>query len=85
MAPSIRPKTNFGKFCKIFGGHVICDLPGFNFVEVYPNTVLDLIHEPTIHVSYGFKKISVHDELPKFKNLPAEFGGSGDTLAEEYL
>ena len=77
-----KTETNFRKFCKTCGGHVICDLPGLNFVEVYPNTVPDLVHEPTIHVHYGSKTISVHDGLPKFKDLPTDFGGSGEMLPD---
>ena len=77
-----KTEANYRKFCKTCGGHVFCDLPGFNFVEVYPNTVPGLVHEPTVHVHYGSKTISVHDGLPKFKDLPADFGGSGDMLPE---
>ncbi len=72
----------YRKFCKTCGGHVISELPGFNFVEVYPNTVPDLVHEPTLHVFYESKTISVNDGLPKFKDLPADFGGSGDMLPD---
>lgn len=77
-----KTKTNFPIFCKIFGSHVICDLPGFNFVDVYRNTVPDLVHEPTIHVNYGFKIVSVNDELLKFKNLPADFAGFYEMLPD---
>ena len=77
-----KPETNFRKFCKTCGGHVICDLPGFNFVEVYPNTLPDFVHEPTIHVHYGSKTISVHDGLLIFKGLPTDFGGFGEMLPD---
>ena len=77
-----KTETNFRKFCKTCGGHVMCDLPGFNFVEVYPNTVPDLVHEPTIYVYYGSETISVHDGLPKIKDLPTEFGGSGEMVPD---
>ncbi len=72
----------YRKFCKTCGGHVISELPGLNFVEVYPNVVPGLVHEPTLHVHYASKTVSVKDGLPKFKDLPAEFGGSGETLPE---
>ena len=35
-----------------------------------------------VHVFYGEKMIALKDGLPKFKDLPKEFGGSGDTLPE---
>ena len=38
--------------------------------------------KPTLDVHYGEKVLAVRDGLPKFKDFPKEFGGSGDTLAE---
>jgi hypothetical protein len=44
-------------------------IPGFDF-------------KPTLHVHYGEKVLAVRDGLPKFKDFPKEFGGSGDTVGE---
>jgi len=30
----------------------------------------------------GLRSVSVKDGLPKFKDLPSQFGGTGETLAE---
>ena len=79
---SNKTETNFPNFCKTCGSHVFCDFPGFNFVEVYPNTLPDFVHEPTIHVHYGSKTISVHDGLLIFKGLPTDFGGFGEMLPD---
>jgi len=70
------------KFCKICGGHVMSDHPGFGLVDIYATIVPELKHEPTLHVFYEYKTISMKDGLPKFKDLPGDFGGSGDTLPE---
>jgi len=70
------------KFCKTCGGHIITDIPSFNLVDVFPNVVPGLEHKPTLHVNYGSRTVSVKDGLPKFKDLPTEFGGSGETLPE---
>ena len=36
-----------------------------------------------LHVeNYGEKVMAVRDGLPKFKDFPKEFGGSGDTVPE---
>ena len=51
-------------------------------VDVYANVVPDFPHEPTLHVFYENKTVSVKDGLPKFKDMPADFGGSGETLPE---
>ena len=39
------------------------------------------VHEPTLHVHYGEKVLAVRDGLPKFKDFPKDFGGSGDVAA----
>ncbi len=77
-----KTENSYRKFCKICGGHLMADHPGLGLVDVYPNVVPDLTHEPTLHVFYAHKTISVQDGLPKFKDMPSEFGGSGDTLLE---
>jgi hypothetical protein len=70
------------KFCKVCGGHFLTNHPGMKLVDVYANVLQGFKHEPTVHVHYGKKMVSVKDGLPKFKDMPAEFGGSGETLPE---
>ena len=38
--------------------------------------------EPMLHVFYAEKVVSIKDGLPKMKDVPAEMGGSGETLPE---
>lgn len=70
------------KFCRTCGGHVITEFPALKLVEVYPNIVPGLPHNPTMHVHYAAKTVSIKDGLPKFRDLPANFGGSGELLPE---
>ena len=70
------------KFCQTCGGHLFSDHLGMGLVDVYANVVPGLKHEPTLHVYYATKSVSMTDGLPKFKDLPAEFGGSGDLLPD---
>ncbi len=70
------------KFCKTCGGHVFTDHPEMGMFDVYHNGVPGLSHTPSLHVFYGEKTLAIKDGLPKFKDMPAEFGGSGDTLPE---
>jgi hypothetical protein len=35
-----------------------------------------------VHVHYQETKLPMRDGLPKMKDLPAEMGGSGSTVAE---
>jgi hypothetical protein len=50
--------------------------------DVPSGSVVGLVYTPTGHVNYGEKVMSVHDGLPKFKDFPKEFGGSGEMLPD---
>ena len=50
--------------------------------DIPAGSVSGLKYAPTVHVHYGEKVMSVRDGLPKFKDFPKEFGGSGDMLPE---
>jgi hypothetical protein len=50
--------------------------------DVPAGNVVGLSYKPTVHVHYGEKVMTVRDGLPKFKDFPKEFGGSGAMLPE---
>ncbi len=56
--------------------------PDSNFVDIFAPIFEDFQFKPTIHVYYKSKTVSVKDGLPKFKDLPEEFNGSGGTIPE---
>ena len=70
------------KWCKKCGGHVFTDHPGMGMIDVYSAITPDVPFAPALHVHYGEKVVSIKDGLPKMKDMPKEFGGSGDTLPE---
>ena len=70
------------KFCKACGGHVMTNHPTFHFVDVYAATIPGLDFKPALHVFYSESVLRLRDGLPKFKDFPAEMGGSGETVAE---
>jgi hypothetical protein len=72
----------YRKFCKTCGGHLMTDHPGMKLVDVYANLLQNFIHKPTMHVHYQNRMVAVKDGFPKFKDLPSDFGGSGETMAE---
>ena len=74
--------TSHRKFCKLCGGHLMTDHPGFKLVDVYAATIPDLPFKPALHVNYGETVLPIRDGLPKQKDFPAEMGGSGVLLAE---
>ncbi len=77
-----KTEISYRKFCKVCGGHLMTDHPGMKLVDVYASVLQGFTHAPTLHVHYGNKMVSLKDGLPKFKDLPADFGGSGEMLPE---
>lgn len=70
------------QFCKICGGHVMTNHPAMGMIDVYAATIPTLAFAPGLHVMYGETVLHIRDGLPKFKDFPAEFGGSGEMVAE---
>jgi len=70
------------KFCELCGGHVLTEHPAWGVVDVYAATLPSHRHAPTLHVNYGERVLPVVDGLPKFRDMPAEMGGSGAIVAE---
>jgi hypothetical protein len=50
--------------------------------DVYAAVIPDFQFEPGVHVHYEATRLPMADGLPKMKDLPAEMGGSGLTIAE---
>ncbi len=77
-----RTENSHRKSCKSCGSAVLSDHPGAGFTDVLAATMPDFPFQPAMHVFYGEKMIRLADGLPKFADMPAEFGGSG-TMADE--
>jgi predicted GNAT family acetyltransferase len=77
-----KTENSYRKFCKVCGGHVMTDHPRMRLVDVYANLLEGYTHAPTLHANYASKMVSVNDGLPKYKDLPAELGGSGEMLPD---
>ena len=58
------------------------DHPGGDFTDVYAAILPSLKFEPSLHVHYESTVLRMPDGLPKMKDLPTEFGGSGETMEE---
>ncbi|MBS0582101.1 MAG: GFA family protein [Proteobacteria bacterium] len=70
------------QWCKTCGGHLFTRHPAWNLVDVYAAVIPDLSFQPGLHVHYQETRLRMRDGLPKMKDVPAEMGGSGVTLAE---
>jgi hypothetical protein len=77
-----KTEASHRQFCKQCGGRVMVLHPAIGMTDV-PSVVLPaLAFRPTMHVHYGEKVLAMRDGLPKFRDFPKEFGGSGDVLPE---
>ena len=47
-----------------------------------PRRIPTLTFAPGVHVNYAETVLPMRDGLPKLKDFPAEFGGSGEAIAE---
>jgi len=70
------------QYCGTCGGHLMTRHPSLGVVDVFSATIPDLPFKPGLHVNYAETVLPMRDGLPKFKDFPAEFGGSGTTLAD---
>ena len=77
-----RTDASHRQFCKSCGAPVQIVHPGLGMTDVPAGTIAGLKYAPTVHVNYGERVMAARDGLPKFKDFPKEFGGSGEVLAE---
>jgi hypothetical protein len=70
------------KWCQTCGGHLFTEHPGWALIDVYAAAIPRFPYRPGLHVHYQEAKLPIRDGLPKMKDLPAEMGGSGRSIAE---
>ena len=70
------------KYCAKCGGHLMTNHPPLGLVDVFSAMLPSLDFQPGVHVNYAETVLPMKDGLPKMKDFPAEFGGSGEVMAE---
>ena len=70
------------QYCRKCGGHLMNNHPTLGLVDVYAATLPTLRFKPGLHVNYAETVLPMRDGLPKFKDFPAEFSGSGQQIPE---
>ena len=70
------------QFCTKCGGHLMTDHPKLGLTDVYAAVLPSVAFTPGVHVNYAETRLRMKDGLPKLKDFPAEFGGSGMALHE---
>jgi len=61
---------------------LITNHPTLGLVDGFAATIPTLTFVPGVHVNYAETVLPMRDGLPKLKDFPAEFGGSGEMVAE---
>jgi hypothetical protein len=56
--------------------------PTIELVDVYAATLPTLKFIPGVHINYVDTVLPMRDGLPKLKDFPKEFGGSGEAVPE---
>ena len=56
--------------------------PTLGLVDVFAATLPTLPFSPGVHVNYAETVLPMLDGLPKFKDFPKEFGGSGEVVQQ---
>jgi hypothetical protein len=77
-----RTESSHRQFCKRCGSAVLVGHPALGLTDVMSVVLPSFRFEPALHVHYGEKVVSMRDGLPKYKDMPKNFGGSGETLAD---
>jgi hypothetical protein len=69
-------------YCSDCGGHLMTNHPTLGVVDVFSATIPTVSLQPGLHINYAETVLPMKDGLPKFKDFPADFGGSGETVPE---
>ncbi|WP_457097598.1 GFA family protein [Lysobacter sp. P5_B9] len=70
------------QFCTQCGGHLMTNHPPLGLIDVYAATIPSVDFKPGVHVNYAETVLPMKDGLPKLKDFPSEFGGSGEAIPE---
>ncbi len=70
------------RYCSKCGGHLMTNHPPLSLIDVFAATLPGLDFKPGVHVNYAETVLPMKDGLPKLKDFPTEFGGSGETIPE---
>jgi hypothetical protein len=68
--------------CGKCGGLLMVRLPAFGLIDIFAGVLPTLPFKPTVHVNYESTVLPMKDGLPKYKDFPADGGGSGALMAE---
>jgi hypothetical protein len=82
VATFVKSPMSERQFCSQCGGHLMTRHPTLGLVDVFAATIPTAPFAPGVHVNYAETVLPMRDGLPKLRDFPSEFGGSGEVMAE---
>lgn len=82
LATFHKTELSHRQYCARCGGHLMTYHPPLGLIDVFAATLPDLPFRPGVHINYAETVLPMRDGLPKLRDFPAEFGGSGEAVAE---
>ncbi|MEP2027916.1 MAG: GFA family protein [Paracoccaceae bacterium] len=68
--------------CATCNGLVGAVMPEAGLFDIFSGLLSDLDFTPTVHINYENSVLPIKDGLPKLKDMPEDWGGSGEFLPE---
>jgi hypothetical protein len=82
LASYQKTERSIRKWCKTCGGHVLTEHPLWGLTDVYAAVIPALPFKPMLHVNYQETVLPMKDGLPKQRDFPPGFGGTGELVEE---
>ena len=76
-----RTENSIRHFCTQCGSPVLIRHPSLGMTDVPAGNIADFEFQPSIHVNYAERVISLKDGLPKFAGMPDQ-SGNGELIDE---
>src|ERR1700681_2652837 len=70
------------QYCKKCGGHLMTTHPPLGLIDVFAAMLPTLKFSPAVHVHYSETVLPMRARVPKLRDFPKEFGGSGEVVPE---
>ena len=70
------------QYCAKCGGHLMTNHPTLGLIDVFAATLPTLNFVPGVHINYAETVLPMHVGVPKLKDFPAAFGGSGEQMPD---
>jgi hypothetical protein len=77
-----KTELSYRQYCAKCGGHLMTNHPPLGMVDVFAATLPTLKFAAAVHVNYSETVLPMKDGLPKLRDFPKEFGGSGEVVPE---